>query len=131
MQRGVRGHRINIRDLFRNKWISRIRSPGERPYAVIENVFHIAHVHVTTFIRARLKMMFAAFSFNLYQLGTLKNRVSFSVCVPKSVRNRNYYQKRGRNNCRVPQLMSVLLTEFLSAFYIFSVFVEIDFVHVK
>jgi len=30
--------------------------------------------------------------------------------------------------CRVPQLMSVLLTEFLSAFDIFSVFVEIDFV---
>jgi hypothetical protein len=33
-------------------------------------------------------------------------------------------------NCRVPQLMSVLLTEFMSAFDIFSVFVEIDFVHV-
>jgi hypothetical protein len=32
------------------------------------------------------------------------------------------------NICRVPQLMSVLLTEFLSAFWIFSVFVEIDFV---
>jgi len=31
-------------------------------------------------------------------------------------------------SCRVPQLMSVLLTEFLSAFDIFSVFVEIDFV---
>ena len=31
-------------------------------------------------------------------------------------------------NCRVPQLMSVLLTEFMSAFKIFSVFVEIDFV---
>jgi hypothetical protein len=33
--------------------------------------------------------------------------------------------------CRVPQLMSVLLTEFMSAFNIFSVFVEIDFVHVN
>jgi hypothetical protein len=32
--------------------------------------------------------------------------------------------------CRVPQLMSVLLTEFLSAFEIFSVFVEIDFIMV-
>jgi hypothetical protein len=30
--------------------------------------------------------------------------------------------------CRVPQLMSVLLTEFMSALDIFSVFVEIDFV---
>ena len=32
--------------------------------------------------------------------------------------------------CRVPQLMSVLLIEFLSAFDIFSVFIKIDFVHV-
>jgi hypothetical protein len=30
-------------------------------------------------------------------------------------------------NCRVPQLISVLLTEFLSAFDIFSVYVEINF----
>jgi hypothetical protein len=30
--------------------------------------------------------------------------------------------------CRVPQLISVLLTEFMSTFEIFSVFVEIDFV---
>ena len=33
-------------------------------------------------------------------------------------------------NCSVPQLMSVLLKEFLTAFDIFSVFVEIDFVHI-
>ena len=31
-------------------------------------------------------------------------------------------------SCRVPQLMSVLLTEFMSAFDKFSVFIEIDFV---
>ena len=31
-------------------------------------------------------------------------------------------------DCRVPQLMSDLLTEFMSAFEIFSVFIEIDFV---
>ena len=30
--------------------------------------------------------------------------------------------------CRVPQLMSVLLTDFLSAVAKFTVFVEIDFV---
>jgi IS5 family transposase len=74
MQRGVRGHPIGIRDILRNKRISRIRSPGERPYAVIKNVFHYAHVHVTTVLRAHVKMMFDAFSFNLYQLGTLKKQ---------------------------------------------------------
>jgi IS5 family transposase len=74
MQRGVRGHPIGIRDILRNKRISKIRSPGERPYAVIKNVFHDAHTHVTTVIRAHVKMIFAAFSFNLYQLATLKKQ---------------------------------------------------------
>ena len=74
MQRGVRGHPIGIRDILRNKRISRKRSPGERPYTVIKNVFHHAHTHVTTVIRAHVKMVFAAFSFNLYQLGTLKKQ---------------------------------------------------------
>ena len=72
MQRGVRGHPIGIRDILRTKRISKKRSPGERPYAVIKNVFHYAHTYVTTVIRAYVKMMFAAFSFNLYQLVTLK-----------------------------------------------------------
>ena len=74
MQRGVRGHPIGIRDILRNKRISRKRSPGERPYAVIKNVFHYAHTNVTTVVRAHVKMMFAAFSFNLYQLVTLKKQ---------------------------------------------------------
>jgi len=74
MQRGVRGHPIGIRDILRNKRISKKRSSGERPYAVIKNVFHYAHTHVTTVIRAHVKMMFAAFSFNLYQLVTLKKQ---------------------------------------------------------
>ncbi|PKL58797.1 MAG: IS5/IS1182 family transposase, partial [Methanomicrobiales archaeon HGW-Methanomicrobiales-5] len=74
MQRGVRGHPIGTRDILRNKRISRIRSPGERPYAVIKNVFHNAHISVTIVIRAHVKMTFAAFSFNLYQLVTLKKQ---------------------------------------------------------
>lgn len=74
MQRGGRGHPIGIRNILRNKRISRKRSHGERPYAVIKNVFHYAHVHVTTVLRAHVKMMFAAFSFNLYQIGTLKKQ---------------------------------------------------------
>ena len=77
MQRGVRGHPIGIRDIIRNKRISRKRSPGERPYAVIKNVFHSSHTHVTAVVRTHIKMMFAAFSFNLYQLVTLKNQGAF------------------------------------------------------
>lgn len=74
MRRGVRGHPIGIQDILRNKRISRKRSPGERPYAVIKNVFHDAHTHVTKVIRVHVKMVFAAFSFNLYQLVTLKKQ---------------------------------------------------------
>jgi len=74
MRRGVRGHPIGIRDQLRNVRISRIRSPGERPYAVIKNVFHSAHTRVTTVLRVHVKMLFAAFSFDLYQLSTLRKK---------------------------------------------------------
>ena len=74
MKKNVRGHRIGIRDKLRNRRISRKRSPGERPYAVIKNVFKSGHVKVTTISRVHVKMIFAAFSFNLYQLLTLKKQ---------------------------------------------------------
>ncbi|MDY6966688.1 MAG: IS5/IS1182 family transposase, partial [Halobacteriota archaeon] len=50
------------------------RSPGERPYAVIKNIFKSGHVKVTTVARVHVKMIFAAFSFNLLQLLTLKKQ---------------------------------------------------------
>ena len=74
MKKSVRGHPIGIRDKLRNRRISRKRSPGERPYAVIKNVFKSGHVKVTTVERVHAKMIFTAFSFNLYQLLTLKKQ---------------------------------------------------------
>lgn len=74
MQRGVRDHPIGIWDILRNVRISRIRSPGERVYAVIKNVFQSTHIRVTTVLRVYAKMVFSAFSFNLYQLATLKKQ---------------------------------------------------------
>ena len=75
MRRGVRGHPLGIRDRLRNRRISRKRSPGERPFAVIKRVFHAGHVMVTTVRRVHVKMVFACFCFNLVQLGTLAARV--------------------------------------------------------
>ncbi len=72
MKKGARDHPIGIRDKMRNKRISRKRAPGERPYAVIKNVFKSGHVKVTTVGRVCVKMLFACFGFNLYQLRTLK-----------------------------------------------------------
>ena len=74
MKRSVRGHPLSIRDKLRNKRIGRKRAPGERPYAVIKNVFKSGHVRVTTVARVHVKMIFAAFSFNLHQILTLKKQ---------------------------------------------------------
>lgn len=74
MKRSVRGHPIGIRDKQRNKRISKKRAPGERPYAVIKNVFRSGHTMVTTVPRVGVKMIFACFGFNLYQLNTLKKQ---------------------------------------------------------
>jgi IS5 family transposase len=60
-------------DKERNRLISKLRSPGERPHAVIKRVFGAGRVLVTIVQRVRVKMMVTAFAFNLYQLCTLKN----------------------------------------------------------
>jgi IS5 family transposase len=59
-------------DKERNRLISVLRSPGERPHAVIKRVFRAGSVLVTTIKRVGVKMMVTAFAFNLYQLCTLK-----------------------------------------------------------
>jgi transposase, IS5 family len=60
-------------DKERNRLISILRSPGERPHAVIKRVFGAGSVLVTTVKRVGVKMTATAFAFNLYQLCTLKN----------------------------------------------------------
>ena len=60
-------------DKERNRLISILRSPGERPHAVIKRVFNAGRVLVTTVRRVHVKMVATAFAFNLYQLCTLKN----------------------------------------------------------
>ena len=48
MYRATRSHPLNRWDKLRNLQISRIRAPGERPFAVMKTVFKAAHVLVTT-----------------------------------------------------------------------------------
>jgi IS5 family transposase len=74
MRRSVRGHPIGIKDILRNKRISRKRAPGERPYVVIKKVFKSGHTRVTTVARVAVKMVFASFGFNLFQLITLRKK---------------------------------------------------------
>jgi IS5 family transposase len=81
MSQSVRGHPIGIRDILRNNRISKKRAPGERPYAVIKNVFKSGHTMVTTVARIAVKMVFASFGFNLFQLLTLRKQ----GCIARAI----------------------------------------------
>ena len=78
MKRATRARKLNAGEQKRNKKISRIQSPGERPYAVIKRVFHGTRTLVKTLVRVRVKEMFKCMAYNLYQLVTLK-RKAYSV----------------------------------------------------
>jgi len=71
MNRATRGHPLQIREKMRNKRITRKRAPGERPYAVIKNIFNSGHSLLTTTLRNHTKNIFNCFSYNLLQLRTL------------------------------------------------------------
>ena len=68
MKKSTRNHPISTKDKRRNKAISRIRSLGERPYAVIKRVFHAGCVMVTTLERVHMKNLFSCFSYSLYRM---------------------------------------------------------------
>src|SRR5512136_1626591 len=72
MWKATRGHPLSSWDRRRTLQISKIRSPGERPFAVIKTVFKAAHVLVTTVGRVHVKMVFTAIAYNLFQLRTLR-----------------------------------------------------------
>ena len=74
MNRATRGHPLNIKEKMRNKRITRKRAPGERPYAVIKNIFHSGYVKVTTTLRTHTKNIITCFCYNLMQLNTLKQK---------------------------------------------------------
>ena len=82
MKRATKSRKLNGGELKRNKAISRVRAPGERPFAVIKRVFHNGRTLVKTLARVAIKEVFKAFSFNLYQLVTLK-RHELAIAMQK------------------------------------------------
>ena len=74
MQRAVRGRKLNGGQQRRNRAISRIRSPGERPFSVIKRTFHGDRTFVKTLPRVSIKEIFKAFAYNLYQMVTLERK---------------------------------------------------------
>ncbi len=55
-----------------NKFISKIRCLGEKPFAVVKNVFNGTRTKVKTLIRVYTREIFKYFGYNLYQLVTLE-----------------------------------------------------------
>jgi IS5 family transposase len=71
MKRGVRGHKIIIHDKLRNMRITKIRSPGERPFGVMKNVMHGGHTRLTELHRVFTQQLINCFVYNLLQLKRL------------------------------------------------------------
>jgi|SRR3989338_3890383 len=74
MKRGTKSRKLNKRELLRNKTLSRIRSVGERPFAVIKRVFNGDRTRVKTLERVMIKELFKCFAYDLYQLVTLEKK---------------------------------------------------------
>jgi len=72
MKRRTSEKHLGELDKERNRLISILRSPGERPHAVIKRVFRMGRVLVTTVKRVHVELMVTAFAFDLFQLCTLK-----------------------------------------------------------
>jgi IS5 family transposase len=73
MKRRTTNRPLSEIDKERNRFISALRAPCERPHAVIKRIFNAGRTLVTTIKRVHVKMVITAFAFNLYQLCTLKN----------------------------------------------------------
>ena len=73
MKRRTTDRPLDQIDKERNRLISKLRSPGERPFAVIKRIFGAGRVLVTTVERVDVKMTVAAIAYNLFQMCTLKN----------------------------------------------------------
>jgi IS5 family transposase len=76
MKKATRGHKLGIRDILRNKRISKKRSHIERCFAVMKRAHKAGHVLVTTVARAGMKFMLNAFVYNLVQLKHLAHNPS-------------------------------------------------------
>jgi IS5 family transposase len=74
MKRAAREHPLSEDEIKKNRAISKVRAPGERPFGVIKKVFRGGTTRVKSLARVSIKEMFNCFAFNLYQLVTLRRK---------------------------------------------------------
>lgn len=77
MKKAVRGKPLTKEEKKYNKAISRVRAPGERPFAVIHRVFSGGTTLVKNLARVTVQQAVECFAFNLYQLFTLARQSRF------------------------------------------------------
>lgn len=70
MRKAYRGKPLTKADKLWNKRISKKRSSGERPFAVIKRVFYRGHTLLKNLYRVTVQQVFNAFAFNVYNLYT-------------------------------------------------------------
>ena len=70
MRKAVRGKPLIKKDKLWSKRVSRKRAPGERPFAVIKNVFGRGHTLLKNIFRILVQQTFNAIAFNMYNLYT-------------------------------------------------------------
>jgi len=74
MKRATRGHPLSKRDKMYNRILSKLRSPGERPFAVIKSVFGRRMTRLKREERVHVQQLFNCFAFNLYHLYHIEKR---------------------------------------------------------
>lgn len=71
MKRASRDKPLSIRDKLRNKRITRIRAPGERPFAVMKSVMNGLHTRLTELFRVYTQQAMCCFTYNMIQMRRL------------------------------------------------------------
>jgi IS5 family transposase len=70
MRKAYRGKPLTKKDKLWNKRVSKKRARGERPFAVIKNVFDRGHTILKNIQRVTVQQTFNAFAYNVYNLAT-------------------------------------------------------------
>jgi len=74
MKKGARGRPLTREEKKYNKTIAKVRAPGERPFSVLQRVFHDGRTRVKNLSRVTVQGAFDCIAYNLYHLFTLRKQ---------------------------------------------------------
>ena len=74
MKKAARNRPLTKAEKKFNKNVAKIRSPEERPFAVMQRVFNGGTTRVKNLARVIIQQAMECLAFNLYQLFTLKKQ---------------------------------------------------------